>query len=130
MGDIVGTNAETERRAASGAGSASQLLAITRRGCEGRLVPQSQTSPTGIYNEVDPMNFAIVAARFLSRLEAAPNWAGTEISWPPAAGYTHWRDLLCAHVAECRGEATGAEAILRNLPVAVLVPHRGFVNNK
>jgi hypothetical protein len=21
------------------------------------LVPQSQTSPTGIYNEVDPMNF-------------------------------------------------------------------------
>jgi (1->4)-alpha-D-glucan 1-alpha-D-glucosylmutase len=72
----------------------------------------------------------VVAARFPARFEVDPDWAGTEIPWPPGAGCTHWCDLLCGHVVEWRSEAISAETVLRHLPVAVLVPHGGFVHDK
>jgi (1->4)-alpha-D-glucan 1-alpha-D-glucosylmutase len=69
----------------------------------------------------------VVAARFPTRLEAEPDWTGTEIPWPPqaAARGTSWRDLLSGEIVECRGEAVDAEAVLGYLPVAVLGPDRG-----
>jgi len=60
-------------------------------------------------------------ARFPARLEANPDWNETEIP-QPSAGHTHWRDLLCGHLVEFRHKAINAGAILKQLPVAVLVP--------
>ena len=72
----------------------------------------------------------VAAARFPSRLEADPEWTGAEIACPSAAGHRHWRDLLCGHVVECRDEAIDAGAVLRHLPIAVLVPDKqGESNN-
>src|SRR5208337_4572414 len=68
----------------------------------------------------------VVAARFPARLEADPDWTGTEIPWPQEAGRgTRWRDLLSGEIVERRGEAVGAEAVLGLLPIAVLVPDGG-----
>jgi (1->4)-alpha-D-glucan 1-alpha-D-glucosylmutase len=63
----------------------------------------------------------VVVARFPARLEADPDWNETEIP-QPSAGHAHWRDLLCGHVVEFRQKAINAGAVLRQLPVAVLVP--------
>ena len=63
----------------------------------------------------------VVVARFPVRLEADPDWNETEIP-QPSAGHAHWRDLLCGHVVEFRQKAINAGAVLRQLPVAVLVP--------
>ncbi len=47
----------------------------------------------------------VAAARFPVRCEAEPDWTGTEIPWPQAAGgETHWRDLFSGRVVERRGE--------------------------
>jgi (1->4)-alpha-D-glucan 1-alpha-D-glucosylmutase len=64
----------------------------------------------------------VAVARFPARLEANPDWNETEIPQPSSAGHTHWRDLLCGHLVEFRQKAINAGAILRQLPVAVLVP--------
>jgi (1->4)-alpha-D-glucan 1-alpha-D-glucosylmutase len=64
----------------------------------------------------------VAAARFPSRLEADPDWNGTEIPCSPSAGRTYWRDLLCGHLIESNGEAVDAAAVFRYLPVAALVP--------
>jgi (1->4)-alpha-D-glucan 1-alpha-D-glucosylmutase len=66
----------------------------------------------------------VAVARFPLRSEADRDWAGTEIPWPQAvAGQTHWRDLFGGRVLERRGEGVGVEAVLGEMPVAVLVPH-------
>jgi (1->4)-alpha-D-glucan 1-alpha-D-glucosylmutase len=65
----------------------------------------------------------VAAARFPARLEADPDWTGTEIPWPQeVARGTRWRDLLSGGIVERRGESLGAEAVLGYLPVAILVP--------
>ncbi len=67
----------------------------------------------------------VAAARFPLRCEAEPDWSGTEIPWPQAAGgETHWRDLFSGRVVERRGEGIGAAAVLGDMPVAVLVTAR------
>jgi uncharacterized protein YjbI with pentapeptide repeats len=67
----------------------------------------------------------VAAARFPVRCEAEPDWTGTEIPWPQAAGgETHWRDLFSGRVLERRGEGVDAAAVLGDMPVAVLVPAR------
>jgi (1->4)-alpha-D-glucan 1-alpha-D-glucosylmutase len=65
-----------------------------------------------------------VAARFPARFEADPDWNGTRIAFPrTATGNTRWRDLLTWRVVDHRGaDALPVEALLRDLPVAVLVP--------
>jgi (1->4)-alpha-D-glucan 1-alpha-D-glucosylmutase len=66
----------------------------------------------------------VAVARFPLRSEADRDWAGTEIPWPQAvARQTHWRDLFGGRVVERRGEGVGVEAVLGDMPVAVLVPH-------
>jgi uncharacterized protein YjbI with pentapeptide repeats len=74
----------------------------------------------------------LAAIRFPARCEADPDWTGTEIPWPQAAGGgTHWRDLFSGRVVERRGEGIGAAAILGDMPVAVLAPARAsFGENK
>jgi (1->4)-alpha-D-glucan 1-alpha-D-glucosylmutase len=67
----------------------------------------------------------VAAARFPSRLESDPDLNGTEISCPPTADRTDWRDLLCGHLVKCHGEAVDAAAVLRYLPIAMLVPADG-----
>jgi hypothetical protein len=63
--------------------------------------------------------------RFPVRCEAEPDWTGTEIPWPQAAGSeTHWRDLFSGRIIERRGEGIDAAAAMGDLPVAVLVPAR------
>jgi (1->4)-alpha-D-glucan 1-alpha-D-glucosylmutase len=64
----------------------------------------------------------VVVARFPARLEANPDWNETEIPQPSSAGHTHWRDLLCGHLVEFGQKAINAGTVLRQLPVAVLVP--------
>ena len=65
----------------------------------------------------------VAVARFSVRSEADRDWAGTEIPWPQAVGrQTHWRDLFGGRVVERRGEGVGVEAVLGDMPVAVLVP--------
>jgi len=68
-----------------------------------------------------------VAARFPVRFEADPNWNGTEIALPrTTAGNTRWRDLVTGRIVDSRGaDALPVEALLRDLPVAVLVPDNG-----
>ena len=65
-----------------------------------------------------------VAARFPVRLEADPDWDGTDVVFPRTGnGVTRWRDLLTGRLLECRsGEAAPAETLLGDLPVAVLMP--------
>jgi len=66
----------------------------------------------------------VAVARFPLRSEADRDWTGTEIPWPQAGiNQTHWRDLFCGRVVERRSEGVGAEAVLGNMPGAVLVPH-------
>jgi (1->4)-alpha-D-glucan 1-alpha-D-glucosylmutase len=66
----------------------------------------------------------VAVARFPLRSEADRDWTGTEIPWPQAGiNQTHWRDLFCGRVVERRSEGVGTEAVLGNMPVAVLVPH-------
>jgi len=73
--------------------------------------------------EADPL--VVAAARFPVRCEAEPDWTGTEIPWPQAAGSeTHWRDLFSGRIIERRGEGIDAAAAMGDLPVAVLVPAR------
>jgi (1->4)-alpha-D-glucan 1-alpha-D-glucosylmutase len=68
----------------------------------------------------------VTAARFPVRSDENCDWTGTEIFWPQAAGgETHWRDLLCGRVVECRSEAINVEALLGDMPVAVFVPDAG-----
>jgi len=65
----------------------------------------------------------VAAARFPVRCQTEPDWTGTEIPWPQAAGgEAHWRDVFDGHVVERRGEGVGVAAVLRGMPVAVLVP--------
>jgi (1->4)-alpha-D-glucan 1-alpha-D-glucosylmutase len=67
----------------------------------------------------------VVAARFPARLEADPGWGETALPWPQSAqaGATRWRELLTGQTVERRGGQTlRAEAVLRDLPVAVLAP--------
>jgi hypothetical protein len=71
----------------------------------------------------EPDALVVAAARFPVRCEAEPDWNGTEIPWPQAAGGgTHWRDLFSGRVLERRGEGINAAAVLGDMPVAVLVP--------
>lgn len=68
----------------------------------------------------------VAAARFPARLDADPDWTGTEIPWPQGMALgTRWCDLLSGEVVERRAESVSAEAVLGYLPVAVLVPDRG-----
>jgi (1->4)-alpha-D-glucan 1-alpha-D-glucosylmutase len=64
----------------------------------------------------------VVAARFPLRLETDPDWNGTEIPWSALSGQTHWRDLLCGHLVEFDSDAVDAAAVLKYLPIAVLIP--------
>jgi (1->4)-alpha-D-glucan 1-alpha-D-glucosylmutase len=65
----------------------------------------------------------VVAARFPVRIDADPDWTGTEIPWPQEAGRaTRWHDLLSGEIVERRGEALGAEVVLGYFPIAILVP--------
>ncbi len=67
----------------------------------------------------------VAAGRFPVRCEAEPDWTGTEIPWPQAAGgETHWRDLFSGRVIERRGEGIRAAAVLGDMPVVVLAPAR------
>jgi (1->4)-alpha-D-glucan 1-alpha-D-glucosylmutase len=74
----------------------------------------------------------VAAARFPARCEAEPDWTGTEIPWPQAAGSeTHWRDLFDGRVLERRGEGVAVAAVLGGMPVAVLVPdNSGSANTR
>ena len=68
----------------------------------------------------------VAAARFPARLEADPDWTGTDVPWPrEVARGTRWRDLLSGEIVARRGEAVGAETVLGHLPIAVLVPDGG-----
>ena len=65
----------------------------------------------------------VAAARFPGHCGAECDWTGTEIPWPQAVGWeTHWRDLLDGRVIERPGERIAIEAVMADLPVAVLVP--------
>jgi (1->4)-alpha-D-glucan 1-alpha-D-glucosylmutase len=67
----------------------------------------------------------VVAGRFPARHEADPGWDGTGVPWPEAAASAprRWRDVLTDRVLERRGDrALPAEAVLADLPIAVLVP--------
>jgi (1->4)-alpha-D-glucan 1-alpha-D-glucosylmutase len=66
----------------------------------------------------------VVASRFPARLAADPGWDGTEVARPRSAnGVTRWRDLLTGQEPRCEGgESLSVEAVLSDLPVAVLVP--------
>jgi (1->4)-alpha-D-glucan 1-alpha-D-glucosylmutase len=64
----------------------------------------------------------VVAARFPARLEADRGWGDTAIPLPAAAGAGGWRDLLTGHVLERPGSLLTAEAVLADLPLAILVP--------
>jgi (1->4)-alpha-D-glucan 1-alpha-D-glucosylmutase len=64
----------------------------------------------------------VVAARFPLRLETDPDWNGTEIPWSALSGQTYWRDLLCGHLVEFDSDAVDAAAVLKYLPIAVLIP--------
>jgi (1->4)-alpha-D-glucan 1-alpha-D-glucosylmutase len=68
----------------------------------------------------------VVAARFPWRLEADPDWNGTEIPCPVVGGQTLWRDLLCGHLVESHTDVINPAAVLRYLPIAVLVPADGY----
>jgi (1->4)-alpha-D-glucan 1-alpha-D-glucosylmutase len=91
---------------------------VTATGCKAELICAFTRSCEG-----DAL--MVVAARFPSRLEADPDWNGTEIPCPPVDGQTPWRDLLCGHLVEFHGEAVDAAAVLRYLPIAALVPAAG-----
>jgi (1->4)-alpha-D-glucan 1-alpha-D-glucosylmutase len=91
---------------------------VTATGCKAELICAFTRSCEG-----DAL--MVVAARFPSRLEADPDWNGTEIPCPPVDGQTPWRDLLCGHLVEFHGEAVDATAVLRYLPIAALVPAAG-----
>jgi (1->4)-alpha-D-glucan 1-alpha-D-glucosylmutase len=68
----------------------------------------------------------VVTARFPARWDADPDWAGTEIPWPQMpAGGTHWRNLFGSRHVEQRSESISAEALLGNMPIAVLAPDNG-----
>jgi len=56
----------------------------------------------------------VAVARFSVRSEADRDWA--------VGRQTHWRDLFGGRVVERRGEGVGVEAVLGDMPVAVLVP--------
>jgi (1->4)-alpha-D-glucan 1-alpha-D-glucosylmutase len=65
----------------------------------------------------------VVAARLPVRCEGERDWSGTEIAWSEAVGGNRaWRDLFSGRVVERDGENVGVEAMLEDLPVAVLVP--------
>ena len=66
----------------------------------------------------------VVAARFPLRLEADPDWNGTEIPTPAIGGQTHWRDLLSGRQIEFQ-EAIDVATVLKYLPITVLVPANG-----
>jgi (1->4)-alpha-D-glucan 1-alpha-D-glucosylmutase len=63
----------------------------------------------------------VAAARFPLRLEADPDWNGTEIATPVLGGQTRWRDLLSGQQIELH-EAIDVRTVLKFLPVAVLAP--------
>jgi (1->4)-alpha-D-glucan 1-alpha-D-glucosylmutase len=68
----------------------------------------------------------VAAARFPARLEADPDWTGTEIPWPQeVVHWTRWHDLLSGGIVERSGDAVSAEAVLGYLPIAVLVADGG-----
>ena len=65
----------------------------------------------------------VLAARFPGRFEEDRDWSRTEIPWPQASGRAqHWRDLFSARVIERQGECVGVGALIREMPIAVLVP--------
>jgi (1->4)-alpha-D-glucan 1-alpha-D-glucosylmutase len=70
----------------------------------------------------------VAAVRFPARREADRDWAGTKIPWPrPRASDSVWRDLVGGHIVDCRRGVVSAEAVLGEMPVAVLVPdNRGI----
>jgi (1->4)-alpha-D-glucan 1-alpha-D-glucosylmutase len=63
----------------------------------------------------------VIAARFPARLDADPGWGDTAIPLPQSG---EWRDLLTGRRIRA-GEALPAEAVLADLPVALLVPNAG-----
>jgi (1->4)-alpha-D-glucan 1-alpha-D-glucosylmutase len=66
----------------------------------------------------------VAAARFPSRLQADPDWNGTEIPTPALGGQTHWRDLLSGHQIALH-QPIDVATVLKYLPIAVLVPANG-----
>jgi (1->4)-alpha-D-glucan 1-alpha-D-glucosylmutase len=64
----------------------------------------------------------VAAARFPLRLEADPDWNGPEIPIPALGSQTLWRDLLSGHLVEFDGDTVDATAVLKYLPIAVLIP--------
>lgn len=65
----------------------------------------------------------VVASRFPARLAAEPGWADTEIALPACGDAAScWRELLTGRVIESRGERASLDALLPELPVAVLLP--------
>ena len=66
----------------------------------------------------------VAAARFPVRWEGDRDWAGMEIPWPQSAsGRSHWIDLLSGRVIERRSECFEVQAVLADMPAAILVPH-------
>ncbi|MBR0641329.1 malto-oligosyltrehalose synthase [Plastoroseomonas hellenica] len=66
----------------------------------------------------------VVAARFPARHDANPTWEGTAIAWPSVADTgAGWVDLLSKKVVRRLAETFSPDALVSDLPVAVLVPN-------
>lgn len=65
----------------------------------------------------------VVVGRWPAGLEAEPDWGGTSLEWPSSMhAPRQWRDLLSGQIIERKGSTVAVEALLNDLPAAVLVP--------